>query len=70
MFVQCLKTHKNWCDFTVYNIYYLLDAELLDVDNMRLYTYKDLQTATQDFNPDTKIGQGGFGSVYKVIHKS
>ncbi|KAL4555112.1 hypothetical protein LXL04_037723 [Taraxacum kok-saghyz] len=39
--------------------------ELLDVDNMRLYTYKDLQIASQDFKPENKIGQGGFGSVYK-----
>ncbi|KAL4555108.1 hypothetical protein LXL04_037719 [Taraxacum kok-saghyz] len=46
-----------------------ISVELLDINNMRLYTYKDLQTATQDFNPDTKIGQGGFGSVYKGLLK-
>ncbi|PWA97108.1 protein kinase-like domain, Concanavalin A-like lectin/glucanase domain protein [Artemisia annua] len=39
--------------------------ELLDVENMRLYTYKDLQIATQYFSPESKIGEGGFGSVYK-----
>ncbi|KAI3753697.1 hypothetical protein L2E82_25758 [Cichorium intybus] len=42
-----------------------ISIELLDVDNMRLYTYKDLQFATEDFKPENKIGQGGFGSVYK-----
>ena len=44
-----------------------LDAELLDVENMRFYTYRDVRLATEDFNPDNKIGEGGFGSVYKVI---
>ncbi|CAH1429430.1 unnamed protein product [Lactuca virosa] len=44
-------------------------TELLDVENMRLYTYKDLQIATGDFKPENKIGQGGFGSVYKGLLK-
>ncbi|KAM0063387.1 putative protein kinase RLK-Pelle-DLSV family [Helianthus debilis subsp. tardiflorus] len=42
-----------------------VSIELLDVENMRAYTYKDLRVATQDFSPENKIGQGGFGSVYK-----
>lgn len=46
-----------------------ISIELLDVDNMRLYTYKDLQVATGDFSPENKIGQGGFGSVYKGLLK-
>ncbi|XP_023765139.1 cold-responsive protein kinase 1 isoform X1 [Lactuca sativa] len=47
----------------------LVHRELLDVENMRLYTYKDLQIATGDFKPENKIGQGGFGSVYKGLLK-
>ncbi|XP_023765112.1 cold-responsive protein kinase 1 [Lactuca sativa] len=46
-----------------------LSVELLDVENMRLYKYKDLQIATGDFKPENKIGQGGFGSVYKGLLK-
>lgn len=46
-----------------------VSIELLDVENMRCYTYKDLQFATQDFRPENKIGQGGFGSVYKGMLK-
>ncbi|XP_076896439.1 cold-responsive protein kinase 1-like [Bidens hawaiensis] len=42
-----------------------VSIELLDVENMRLHTYKDLQIATGNFRPENKIGQGGFGSVYK-----
>ncbi|KAK1439630.1 hypothetical protein QVD17_05450 [Tagetes erecta] len=42
-----------------------VSTELLDIENMRAYTYKDLRVATEDFRPENKIGQGGFGSVYK-----
>ncbi|KAK4285885.1 hypothetical protein QN277_002517 [Acacia crassicarpa] len=37
----------------------------LDIQNVNLYTYKELETATEGFSPANKIGQGGFGSVYK-----
>ncbi|KAL4554372.1 hypothetical protein LXL04_039510 [Taraxacum kok-saghyz] len=35
--------------------------------DMRPYTfaYGDLKYATNDFNPENKLGEGGFGSVYK-----
>lgn len=34
-------------------------------ENVKLYSYKELQLATENFNPRNKIGEGGFGSVYK-----
>ncbi|EYU27526.1 hypothetical protein ABFS82_13G150100 [Erythranthe guttata] len=42
-----------------------LSNELTGVDNVTLYTYKELKIATNDFSPANKIGEGGFGSVYK-----
>ncbi|KAL7130652.1 hypothetical protein ABFS83_13G149100 [Erythranthe nasuta] len=42
-----------------------LSNELTGVDNVTLYTYKELRIATNDFSPANKIGEGGFGSVYK-----
>ncbi|MBA0641164.1 hypothetical protein Goklo_025745, partial [Gossypium klotzschianum] len=39
--------------------------EEFDVQNVKFYTYKELRTATEDFSPVNKIGEGGFGSVYK-----
>ena len=39
---------------------------LSTVQNVTLYSYKELRIATENFSPANKIGQGGFGSVYKV----
>lgn len=33
--------------------------------NVKFYTFKQLRFATQNFSPAKKIGEGGFGSVYK-----
>ncbi|KAF7831178.1 cold-responsive protein kinase 1-like [Senna tora] len=32
------------------------------------YGYKDLKSATNNFSEENKIGEGGFGDVYKVIN--
>ncbi|CAH9127658.1 unnamed protein product [Cuscuta epithymum] len=34
------------------------------------YRYKDLKAATKNFNEENKIGEGGFGDVYKGILKN
>ncbi|CAI0440707.1 unnamed protein product [Linum tenue] len=41
------------------------EAELAGVHNVKTYSYKELRHATDDFSPVNKIGEGGFGSVYK-----
>ncbi|KAL6556458.1 hypothetical protein OROGR_005746 [Orobanche gracilis] len=33
--------------------------------NLRLFTYASIQSATHNFSSDYKLGQGGFGPVYK-----
>ncbi|KAI9086895.1 hypothetical protein K1719_031056 [Acacia pycnantha] len=42
-----------------------IEEEFSGLQHVRLYTYKELRTATEDFSPVNKIGEGGFGSVYK-----
>lgn len=47
-----------------------IDDELSGVKNVTLFSYKQLRIATDDFSPVNKIGEGGFGSVYKGRLKS
>ncbi|KAG6500479.1 hypothetical protein ZIOFF_040324 [Zingiber officinale] len=35
------------------------------IESVTIYTFKELTNATDGFNPANKIGEGGFGSVYK-----
>ncbi|KAK1393437.1 hypothetical protein POM88_012493 [Heracleum sosnowskyi] len=35
-----------------------------------IYSYKDLKVATKDFSLEYKVGEGGFGDVYKGIIKN
>ncbi|XP_011653284.1 cold-responsive protein kinase 1 isoform X1 [Cucumis sativus] len=39
--------------------------EISNIPNVRLYSYKELRKATENFRSENKLGQGGFGSVYK-----
>ncbi|XP_010501250.1 PREDICTED: probable LRR receptor-like serine/threonine-protein kinase At1g56140 isoform X1 [Camelina sativa] len=43
------------------------DEEVLHSLHIRPYTfsYSELRTATQDFDPSNKLGEGGFGPVFK-----
>ena len=33
---------------------------------MQLFTFASLMSATDDFSTENKLGQGGFGTVFKV----
>jgi len=48
---------------------YLDFSELLGIDaKPYTFSYAELRAATGDFNSSNKLGEGGFGAVYKVIH--
>ncbi|KAL9244801.1 hypothetical protein vseg_018527 [Gypsophila vaccaria] len=40
-------------------------GEILPAPNLKEYTFQELKTATRNFKPDTLLGEGGFGKVYK-----
>ncbi|XP_061347363.1 cold-responsive protein kinase 1-like isoform X2 [Gastrolobium bilobum] len=42
-----------------------VDIDISEIQNVNIYTHKELRIATEGFSPANKIGQGGFGSVYK-----
>lgn len=42
-----------------------IDEEVSGIQNVIMYTYNELKTATENFSLANKVGEGGFGSVYK-----
>jgi hypothetical protein len=40
-------------------------GQILEAPNIRIYTFMELRTATKNFRPDSVLGEGGFGRVYK-----
>ncbi|KAJ9567117.1 hypothetical protein OSB04_003083 [Centaurea solstitialis] len=41
------------------------EGEILQSINLKSFSYLELRTATRNFRPDTLLGEGGFGSVFK-----
>ncbi|XP_061994188.1 cysteine-rich receptor-like protein kinase 43 [Rosa rugosa] len=41
------------------------DLEKIAQQEQKVFTFETLVAATKDFHPDNKLGQGGFGPVYK-----
>ena len=43
----------------------LTEGEILQSSNLKSFTFIELRTATRNFRPDSMVGEGGFGSVFK-----
>ncbi|KAG8374332.1 hypothetical protein BUALT_Bualt11G0120700 [Buddleja alternifolia] len=41
------------------------EGEILQSSNLKRFTFSDLKAATRNFRPDSVLGEGGFGSVFK-----
>ncbi|OEL27839.1 putative serine/threonine-protein kinase Cx32, chloroplastic [Dichanthelium oligosanthes] len=41
------------------------DGQILDSPNLKIYTFAELKNATKSFRPESVLGEGGFGKVYK-----
>jgi hypothetical protein len=42
-----------------------VDGRILEVPNLRVFTFAELRAATRNFKADTVLGEGGFGRVHK-----
>lgn len=40
-------------------------GEILERPNLRVFSLAELKSATRNFKPETVLGEGGFGKVYK-----
>ncbi|XP_042435840.1 probable serine/threonine-protein kinase PIX13 isoform X1 [Zingiber officinale] len=43
------------------------EGRILEVPNLRIFTYSELRSATRNFKPENVLGEGGFGRVYKGL---
>lgn len=41
------------------------EGEILDSSNLKSFSFSELKASTRNFRPDSVLGEGGFGSVYK-----
>lgn len=41
------------------------EGEILQSPNLTSFSFSDLKTSTRNFRPDSVLGGGGFGSVFK-----
>jgi hypothetical protein len=41
------------------------EDEILESANVKAFTFNELRVATRNFRPDSVLGEGGFGSVFK-----
>ncbi|KAI4314647.1 hypothetical protein L6164_027535 [Bauhinia variegata] len=41
------------------------NGQILETPNLKVFSFGDLRTASKNFKPDTLLGEGGFGKVYK-----
>lgn len=37
----------------------------MELSNLKIFGFNDLRTATRNFRPDSVLGEGGFGCVFK-----
>lgn len=41
------------------------EGEILQSSNLKSFTFSELRNSTRNFRPDSVLGEGGFGSVFK-----
>lgn len=41
------------------------DGRILEMSNLRIFSFAELRSATKNFKPEAVLGEGGFGTVFK-----
>ena len=51
---------------SVGKLYPLRNANSADATNLEVFSFDQIKGATNNFSNENKLGEGGFGIVYKV----
>ncbi|KAI4332535.1 hypothetical protein L6164_017436 [Bauhinia variegata] len=63
--VLLLVCWAHWFRSRIFYTSYVEQDYEFDIGHLRRFSFRELQTATGNFNPKNILGQGGFGVVYK-----
>lgn len=60
-----LSRGSSYVSSASFSLTYRSEGEILQLANVKSFTFNELKCATRNFRPDSVLGEGGFGSVFK-----
>ena len=65
----CNLLAHSWVELLLHRDLVILEKEIVSESDSRfsLFRYSKIRSATDNFSKENKLGEGGFGHVYKVI---
>lgn len=63
--VSQLSHGSTYVSSASFSLTHRSEGEILQAANVKSFTFNELKCATRNFRPDSVLGEGGFGSVFK-----
>ncbi|PKU84307.1 receptor-like cytoplasmic kinase 176 [Dendrobium catenatum] len=63
--VSRLSRGSSYVSSASFSLTHRSEGEILQLANVKSFTFTELKCATRNFRPDSVLGEGGFGSVFK-----
>lgn len=67
-YIMLMRNYINWLKSQIGSLVFVADKQeegLISLGNLRNFTFRELQQATENFSSKNILGAGGFGNVYK-----
>lgn len=63
-----LSANSHCSSFTVLAMRVMATRTKSRYPNLQAFSFTDIRVATSNFSHENKLGEGGFGPVYKVLY--